>query len=251
MQWSFEPGVIAPLAATAILYARARASLRERLLFWSGSACLLIALVSPVDKLGERLFSMHMLQHEILMLAAAPLIVLSHPGVSMLFAFPLRVRKLLGRFAKWRLWRTVSHPVSAWSIHAAAIWIWHAPPLFDAALASDWVHAAQHLSFFGSALLFWWSLFELENKGAAILSLFSTAVHTTILGALLTFSRSIWYHPYEATVRAWGWSPIEDQQAGGLIMWVPAALVYLAAGLWMLSFWLRESDGREAVCESR
>ncbi len=250
MEWSFEPGVVISLAVTALLYARGRtASSRERFLFWTGFAFLAIALISPIDSMGEQLFSAHMLQHEILMICAAPLIVLSRPGIPLLFGFPLPIRRAFGRFSKWRpargIWETVSHPVSAWTIHAAAIWGWHAPALFDATLESEWIHAAQHLSFFGSALLFWWSLFE-GSRSAGIVSSFSTALHTSILGALLTFSRTVWYRPYAATAPRWGWSPIEDQQTGGLIMWVPAAPVYLVAGLALLNSLLRTTANQYA-----
>jgi len=117
--------------------------------------------------------------------------------------------------------------------------------LFQATLRSEWVHAAQHLSFFGSALLFWWSLFYVQgrsNYGAGVLYLFTTAAHTGILGALLTFSNTTWYPAYAQSTLSWGVSPLEDQQIGGLIMWVPASLVYIGAGLWMFALWLRESD---------
>lgn len=90
-------------------------------------------------------------------------------------------------------------------------------------------HTAQHLSFFVSALVFWWALFYAHGKvafGAAVLYLFTTAVHTSILGALLTFAPSVWYPFYSATTQAWGLTPLEDQQIGGLIMWVPGGLVY-------------------------
>jgi putative membrane protein len=106
------------------------------------------------------------------------------------------------------------------------------------------VHAAQHASFFLSALLFWWSLLYARGRagyGLGVLYIFTTAVHTSILGALLTFAPSVWYPAYAPGTRAWGLSPLEDQQIGGLIMWVPAGVVYLAAGLALFAAWLRES----------
>jgi putative membrane protein len=117
--------------------------------------------------------------------------------------------------------------------------------LFQATLSSDWIHSAQHISFLGSALLFWWSLFYAEGRTGyafSVLYIFTTAVHTSILGALLTFAGSVWYPVYSATTTAWGLSPLEDQQIGGLIMWVPAGVVYLGAGLGLLALCLRESD---------
>src|SRR6185312_8780404 len=142
-------------------------------------------------------------------------------------------------------WVFLTEPFTAWWIHACAIWAWHAPFLFQLTLKSELAHTAQHLSFFLSAMLFWWALFYAQGRkshGAAVLYVFTTAVHTSILGALLTFAPHIWYPGYSTTTQAWGLTPLEDQQLGGLIMWVPAALVYLVAGLALFAAWLRESD---------
>jgi putative membrane protein len=251
--WEFDPGSAIPLAISAILYIRGArvsrgASRLQQYLFWSGWATLFIALVSPLHPLGEALFSAHMTQHEILMLISAPLFVLSRPLAPMLWGMPLSWRRSLGQAAHagafQTLWRAITRPSVAWCIHAVALWTWHVPALFDATLSNEWIHAAQHLSFFGSALLFWWSLFEARgmHAGAGVLYIFTTAIHTGILGALLTFAPSIWYPPYASTTHAWGLSPIEDQQLGGLIMWVPAGLVYIGTGLALFARWMKESE---------
>jgi putative membrane protein len=183
--------------------------------------------------------------------------VLSRPLVPMLHGIPMSWRKAAGRWSKTRflsgLWQGITDPRSAWSIHAAALWIWHFPPLFDATLGNEWIHAAQHLSFFLSALLFWWSLFYARSDsrsrsgyGAGVLYIFTTAIHTSILGALLTMSTRVWYTAYGNSPVAWGLSPLEDQQLGGLIMWVPAGLVYLGAGLKLFAGWLRAGDAANA-----
>ena len=146
-------------------------------------------------------------------------------------------------------------PFNAWTIHAAALWIWHFPPLFEATLTNDWIHAAQHLSFLGSALLFWWSLFYGRGRhpyGTGVVYIFTTGVHTGILGALLTVTTKVWYPAYGNASLAWGLTPLEDQQLGGLIMWVPASLVYLGAGLTMFGAWMRASEmGASGACEFR
>jgi putative membrane protein len=252
--WSFDPGIVIPLVLAAFLYARGvrfsrGVSVREFAQFWSGWLFLAISLLSPLHPLGEVLFSAHMTQHEILMLVAAPLLVLARPLAPMLWGLPINWRKTLGRWSKEapvrRSWNAVTNPMTAWWIQAAALWLWHAPSLFQATLKSDWIHAAQHVSFFVSALLFWWSLFHARGRagyGASFLYVFTTAIHTSILGALLTFAHSVWYPAYASTTRDWGLSPLEDQQLGGLIMWIPAGLVYLAAGLGLFHLWLRESD---------
>ncbi len=252
--WEFDPGVVIPLLLSAFLYARGSGRhrglrFRERLCFWAGWSMLAVALVSPLHPVGEVLFSAHMVQHEILMLVAAPLMVLSRPLVTFLWALPFEWRRGLGGWAKTnyvrRTWAFITDPLAAWCIHATAIWIWHAPVMFEATLKSELAHTAQHLSFFLSALLFWWALFYAHGRlayGAAVLYVFTTAVHTSILGALLTFAPHVWYPAYSSTTQAWGLTPLQDQQIGGLVMWVPAGLVYLAVGLALFAAWLNESD---------
>jgi cytochrome c oxidase assembly factor CtaG len=251
--WRFEPGIAIPLAIAAILYARGARTSRgitraETLCFWSGWAILLLGLCSPVHPLGEVLFCAHMTQHELLMLGAAPLLVLARPLAAMLWGLPFEWRRAAGRWSKGsavqRTWQTITAPFAAWLLHAIALWAWHIPYLFEATLRSDAVHAAQHISFLGTALLFWWSLFHGSRRreyGWGVLYIFTTGIHTSILGALLTFARTVWYPVYSSTA-IWGLTPLEDQQVGGLIMWVPAGLVYVAAGLALFAAWMRESD---------
>jgi cytochrome c oxidase assembly factor CtaG len=190
-----------------------------------------------------------MVQHEVLILLCAPLLVLSRPLVPMLWGLPLPWRRAIGRATKsppvQRQWRRLTDPLSAWSLHAIALWVWHAPKLFQATLVSDWVHTAQHLSFLLSALLFWWSLFYSHGRpgyGLSVLYVFTTALHTSILGVLLTFAPSLWYPAYAGTTSAWGLTPLQDQQIGGLVMWVPAGVVYMGLGLYLFAQWLRQSE---------
>jgi putative membrane protein len=252
--WSFDPGIVIPLLLTAALYLRGATtahgvSRKQKLCFWAGWLLLCVALLSPLHPLGEALFSAHMAQHELLMVAAAPLLVIARPLVALLWGLPFLWRRSLGQLSKWETvqatWRFFTHPLTAWCVHAAALWLWHIPRFFQATLDNDWIHSAQHVSFLGSALLFWWALFYAHGRvryGAGVLYLFTTAVHTSILGALLTFSSTVWYPDYAATTAAWGLTPLEDQQVGGLLMWIPAGLSYVIAGLALLALWLRESD---------
>ncbi len=255
--WALDPLVIVSLALTAWLYIRgARRMWREltRSDVWAFAAgwfALFVALVSPLHPWGEVLFSAHMTQHEILMLVAAPLLVLSRPVVPMLWALPLGWRYRLGGLSKKRrvqqVWQVITYPLAAWIIHAIALWIWHVPALFQATLRSDLVHTLQHVSFLFSALLFWWALIHgrgFMGYGAAVLYLFTTSVHSGLLGALLTFTRRLWYPAYAETTASWGLTPLEDQQLGGLIMWVPAGFIYVIAGLALFAGWLREAQHR-------
>lgn len=105
------------------------------------------------------------------------------------------------------------------------------------------MHALQHISFLGTALIFWWSVIggvARHARGIASLSLFTTMVHTGALGALLTLSTVVWYLSYAASPPAWGPTPLEDQELGGVIMWVPAGLVHVIVGIVLASRWLAE-----------
>jgi cytochrome c oxidase assembly factor CtaG len=262
--WEFGPGAIVGVLLAGLLYligirrlwkashAGGGISRSEAGWYFAGWLALAVALISPLHLWGEVLFSAHMTQHEVLMLIAAPFMVLGRPMLAFLWAFPARPRKALAYAAATQVWSKVwfilSAPFAAWLIHALALWVWHVPVLFQAALHSNFVHALQHLSFFFSALLFWWAVIHgrhrISGYGAAILYMFTTALHSGLLGALLTFASRPWYPDYRATTWEWGLTPLEDQQIGGLIMWIPAGLAYVLAGLALFVGWLRESERR-------
>ena len=269
--WSFEPLVVVTLALSAALYgfgvqqlwkesARGRGLKRwEAACFAGGWLTLFIALVSPVHAWGQVLFSAHMTQHELLMLVAAPLLVLGRPIIAFMWALPLSWSRAVGNLAKARTfqstWHVLTIPLVAWVVHAIALWIWHVPSLFDAVLHSELMHTLQHLSFLLSALLFWWALIHGPKGslgfGAAVLYVFTTSLHSGLLGALLTFSRSVWYPSYIGLTNSWGLTPLDDQQLGGLIMWIPAGLVYVFAGLILVVGWMRASELRMQKAERR
>jgi putative membrane protein len=260
--WSFEPGIVIPLALAALLYWRGSRPLWsaespgrgirpwEALCFWAGWLSLFLALCSPLHPLGEVLFSAHMVQHEILMLVAAPLLVLGRPLVPFLWALPGSWRKQSGNLGKTALiekpWHFLSAPAVATFLQAVALWIWHAPVLYQATLDSEWVHAAQHLSFMVTALLFWWAILRGSDRqasyGAGVLYLFITLLQSSMLGALLTFSTAPWYPAYAKTTAAWGTTPWNDQIVAGLIMWGPAGMVYVGAAVAMCASYLKASD---------
>jgi cytochrome c oxidase assembly factor CtaG len=204
--------------------------------------------VSPLHRLGGVLFAAHMAQHELLMAAAAPLLVLGRPVVAFLWAVPIDWRRTVGAWsaaAPVRTpWEWLTRPLVAWSLHALAIWLWHAPGLYQATLTSEAVHTFQHLSFLGTGLLFWWTVLRGQEgrlgRPFAVIYLFTTAVHTSLLGALLTFSSRLWYPLYRSSTLAWGLTPLEDQQLAGVIMWVPAGLAYLIAALAVTGSWLKD-----------
>lgn len=255
--WSFELSIVLPLAAIAVVYIAGlarRGSIRtlrwRHLSFLAGWGTLFLALCSPIHELGESLFSAHMLQHEVLILVSAPLIAAAHPGATLLWAFAPAQRRSIGgwiHFAESRL-SLLTRPLTAWLLEAFALWIWHVPVLYQATLQSDWIHAAQHLSFFLTAVLFWSALYGVGRSafgyGAATIYTFGTAVHCSALGALLTFSRVLWYPAYAHTTSRFGLTAMQDQQLGGAIMWIPSAITFLVVGLTLFALWIKESDQR-------
>jgi cytochrome c oxidase assembly factor CtaG len=258
--WTFDAWVTGPLLVSltwfAIGYLRLRArssdpGLHARNLRWflAGWAVLAAALVTPLHEAGERSFAAHMLEHELLMLVAAPLLVLSRPLGIALWAFPAGWRRALARMGNGigPVWRTLTAPVVATLLQAVALWLWHAPLLFDLALAHDGWHVVQHLCFLLTALLFWWAVLHGRGErrvGVAIGCLFFTATISGALGALMAFSASPWYAGYAASgLDAFGLTPSEDQQLAGVLMWVPGGLVHAGAGLVLLARWLRREAG--------
>jgi putative membrane protein len=260
--WTFEPGVVLPMMAALLLYARGLQRVWSRAgegrgvrqwqawCFAGGMAILALALISPLHALGGALFSAHMTQHVLLMGLAAPLLVLGAPLTAFTWALPLggrrRVGRMLGSGPLHTLWQMLTVPAVAWVLHALAIWVWHVPSLYSATVTSELAHTAQHGSFFLTAVLFWWAVRDRPRHGLAVLYLFTTAVHSSLLGALLAFSPDVLYAPYALTAPVWGMSALVDQQIGGFIMWVPAGLVYFGAALALLASWMRESERR--VC---
>jgi putative membrane protein len=260
--WSFDPLVVVMLALSASIYAigvyklwhesktGSAISVRGAVWYALGWLSLVVALVSPIHSWGEVLFAAHMTQHEILMLISAPLLVLGRPLIAAMWAMPRGWRLQLGSAVKndaiSGTWEFFTGPTVAFIVHGVALWVWHIPVLFQATLESDLVHTLQHASFLGSALLFWWAIIYgkrgVASYGAGVLYLFVTSIHSGILGAFLTFTRRLWYPIYAPTAAEWGLTPIEDQQLGGLIMWVPAGIVYIVAALFMFAAWINASE---------
>jgi putative membrane protein len=262
--WSWDPLVTVSLAFSAGLYGLGLARLwgtpagRRVVRPWQvaafvvGWSSLVIALVSPLDVLSDILFSAHMTQHELLMVIAAPLMVLGRPLIVMLWAFGAGERQRLTGWTRTptvaRMWHGATGPVTVWVLHALTLWIWHVPVLYEAAVRNDAVHIVQHLCFFGTAALFWWAIvhgrYGRIGYGVAVLFVFTTALHSGALGALFTFGSQVMYPLYADRSVAFGVNALEDQQLAGLIMWIPFSLTFLIVGLALFAAWLGESDRR-------
>jgi putative membrane protein len=256
--WTLDPRVTVPLLLLAVVYGRGLVRLaaagprgrrqrrQQALLFWSGWTVLAIALVTPLHALGGRVFAAHMAGHELLMVLAAPLLVAARPGGVLLMGLPTLLRRAGVAVAQHGrgLWRAVREPWTAALLHAGAIWIWHAPGPFLAALADPTLHVLQHASFFGSALLLWSAARRPQQRPSAIGALFATSLQAGALGALLTFSPRAWYPSAPDPASICGLSRIEDQQLAGLIMWIPACTIYALGALALAGTLLRRPEPR-------
>jgi putative membrane protein len=265
--WTLDPCVILPLALSAALYGIGAARLWRRagqghgvrlwqvLCFASGWAFLAVALVSPLHWLGERLFVAHMVEHEILMVVGAPLVMAAQPAAAMLWAFPKSGRQRIGTLARspavTRAWRGLMNPVCATVLHGAALWIWHLPMLYEMALRVPRVHWLQHLSFLLTALLFWRALCRKPPQewgyGVAVMCLLVTSLHSGLLGLVIALARHPLYPLQTNAAAAWGVSASDDQQLAGLVMWVPTGVVYAVAALALCGLWILRSSRRERM----
>jgi putative membrane protein len=216
--------------------------------FITGIGTLFIALISPLEAMSGSLFSAHMIQHLLLVLVAAPLLVLSRPTAPVLRGLPVRWRKAAGNTARipviHKLWTSLTRPVTASSLHLMALWLWHVPALYSAAIAYEALHILEHASFFLTAALFWWSIQSAGQHGVRVLAVFGVMMASGLLGALMTFARSAWYSDHAAYVSAWGLTLLEDQQLAGMFMWIPAGFVYVVTAGVILGAWLNSVEQR-------
>ena len=270
--WTFEPLTVLSLTFMASVYASGvttlwrRAGLgrgvtgRRAAAFIAGWLTLVAALVSPLDALSGVLFSAHMVQHLLLMVVAPPLLVYGMPPFVAAWAVPGARRRLLAGW--WRdqfwlreKWLWASAPGAVWALHGGALWLWHTPRLYEWALRNDAVHYLEHACFFGTATLFWWTLIRRSGRsrlsyGAAVLFVFTTMLHSGLLGALITFAPQQLY-PHYSTTSAWGLTFLQDQQLAGIIMWFPVGVIYLAVVLTLVGVWFQSADRQEAEMQYR
>ena len=212
----------------------------------------MVSILPPIDNLSLQYFSIHMIQHELMMLVGAPLLMLGRPLQRCIAGLPERLRSAAAAALQSdgisSAWRFLTAPLCAWALHGLAIWIWHMPALYDAAVGNEGIHTLQHAMFVGTSALFWWGMlygrYGRAGYGAAVFYVFLTVVHTGILGAMVTFARTPLYPIYEAPAAAHGIDPLIDQQHAGLLMWVPAGLVMTMLGLALFAAWLGESERR-------
>jgi cytochrome c oxidase assembly factor CtaG len=248
--WDFEPSVVmgSGLLLGGYLTAVRCRPARTTYLFAAGVGVMLLALVSPLDGLGDDyLFSAHMLQHILLDFVAPPLFVLGFPEDM--------ARRLLLWQPAAAAERILGQPVVAWFLGIGTLWLWHLPTLYNATLASEGVHIFEHLTFLVTGTIFWWPAFRppVEQRMpplASVVYLGLGALANALLGIIFTFASTPFYSGYDhppdelgalALIRDhWGISQIADQQLGGAFMWVIGSVVFLWAIVAVMGRWYRE-----------
>ena len=197
-------------------------------------ALVAVTIMSPLDALSETLFSVHMVQHLLLILVVPPLLLLGRTGRTMLMSLPVTVRSGVNAMLRRRrsLVEFLLHPAVVVSLHAVVLWLWHAPGPYEAALGSEWLHAVEHGSFVITALGVWRvALSRQANLGIRIGVVFATALQSGLLAAALLFAGQPLYPSLGQAAYAWGLTPLSDQQLAAVVMWVPMGLTYLVVVL--------------------
>jgi putative copper resistance protein D len=264
LAWQVEPHVLLPLASAALVYwwavgvvNRAHPSNRVpsfRVWCWLGGlAVLFVALASPIAAYDTTLFSVHMVQHILLTLVAAPLLALGAP-ITMLLrvsSAPTRRRVLLPVLHS-RVLRVLSFPVVTWVVFAAVMWASHFSALYDAALENEAIHVFEHGLYLAVALLFWWPVVGADPSpwrmphALRIGYLFVGMPQSSFLGLAIVSAPDVLYPHYATLVRSWGPTPLLDQQWAGGIMWVGGDMAFLLGLILAVWVWMRAEE-REAV----
>lgn len=220
--------------------------------FGAGLLLLGAALLSPLDALAHGLLSAHMLQHLLLVAAAAPLLVVGAPVAALVRSLPPRARRRLASAAAGPLrrlggWGSPGWLAVAFGGHLVVLLAWHVPALYQGALAGSGLHTLEHATFLGTALLFWGAVAAAARRaayGMGIALLFLTSMASGVLAALLMFSPRAWYPANASAAGSWGLTALEDQQIAAGLMWVPGGLVYAAAAILLFVTWLRAAAHR-------
>ena len=259
-QWNWEPSILIGTVVIVGLYLYALGPLRkkyhlaERVNKWQafsfllGLSVMFLALVSPLDELGDSyLFSAHMVQHMFLTIVGPPLLLLGTPG--------WLIEPLLRKSIVFRIARILTFPALAFFMYNFDFWLWHVPPLYNATLENQSIHILEHVTFIVFGVIYWWPVFSPSallprlSIGGQVLYLFLSGMPTVALGAGLTFFPPL-YAPYLAAPRIWGLTPATDQQLGGLIMWVPGNMVYIVIMSVLFIRWMQKQEAKQREQEA-
>lgn len=255
--WEWDPPFVAALVVAELVYVvlwtRGRIGSRNLRLtpsrlaaFTAAMAVIAIALLSPIGVNDERLLSMHMVEHDLLIWVVAPLVLVGvAPMLDRADRFQAVVRKARGYLRR---------PVVAWVTSTMLLWVWHAPLAYEWTLADETVHHIEHLSFLGAYLLYWWPLVgspresaSLPTNGARVAYLVAGMMQSALLGALITFHQSVLYAAYLHVPGATPASALADQRIAGALMWYPGAIIFTVAAVLVIHQPARLATG--AACD--
>jgi putative copper resistance protein D len=267
--WSFDPLVWLPIAAASVLWIvavqrvdrahpRSVVPAQRTICFLAAMATLLVALASGIERYDTTLFSVHMVQHILITLVAAPLIVLAGPITLLLRVVRPEIRRtVILPILHSRPVRVLTHPVVAWLIFAGVMWTSHFSPLFDAALEDEWIHRFEHVLFLAAALLFWWPAIGVDpvpgrmRHPARALYVGLQMPQNTFLSLALLSATAVLYPHYATNARDWPPTPLADQQLAAGIMWVVGDLIFIGVVLAIVAGWMRHEEAATRRADER
>lgn len=267
--WPSSPWLCFTLAAAASIYVRGWLRLRRHdsqrwsglrlAAFLGGLGAVYLALASPIEVFADLLLSVHMVQHMLLMMVAPPLVWLGNPLLPLLRGLPRVIRSgvalpILRAPLARDVFHALAHPLVAWPIFAGAVWIWHAPPSYQLALAEPTWHVIEHATFLAASLLFWYPVVQPYpsrphwSRWLVLPYLVFADVQNTVLSAWLSFAAEPIYRHYTEVPGIGGWTPLADQQLAGVLMWVPGSVAFL---LPVFVIGIRMLGGRSTMAPQR
>jgi putative membrane protein len=255
--WLFEPAVIVPTLLVALVYAAGIGRRRtiddpvrkwRHLAFGAGLLSLFLALESPLDTMAEHLFSMHQVQHLMLRMIAPMLIALAAPQATLISGLTAGLRRgglapVLSNAVLQRIFRFLVHPAVATFLFVAALYVWQVPRYHNAALLDDTIHDIMHVTMLAAGLLFWWRIFDIRpapgglRYGTRLMMLWIAILTQIALGAYTTLKSESLYPAYDVVGRLFDMRPLADEALGGFIIWVPSAMMCLAAAVVVIHMW--------------
>jgi len=272
LTWPIEPWVLLGVEVTAILYlwgGRRRVHVAGRasgwdaarwraVAFWSGLGVIVFALDTPLESLARQLFWAHMTQHLLLIMVAAPLLVVAAPWLQIWRGLPLSIRRPLAKAivkhpalaGARKAFSWITAPIGAWIISSGNLWVWHWPAAYDLTLRNHLVHHVEHGLFLGLGILFWAQVIDQHPFHARltqfkrVVYVFTATIQAWALAALLAFATAPFYAYALLPARPGGISALTDQQFGAGIMWVPGSITYSIVFIACIYLWFRDEDAR-------
>jgi putative membrane protein len=264
LAWDFSspPAILVLLLAGAYIAGSVRLRLRSNTdtSFWSKTAAglggfflLALALAGPFDVYAGDMFTMHMAQHIIIAMFAAPLLLIARPMPAYIWSLPRPMRigagtALTGTGIVVRVLKVLTRPVFALPLFIGSLYLWHIPAAYNGSLENSWLHLFMHFTMFTTAVLFWWPIVGPPpirtqlNYPRRIVYLLLAVTPTALLAAIITLSGRVLYTFYLDSPGHFGWNPVEDQSTGGLLMWIPGNFVYLATLTVLFFRWFKDEE---------